>query len=79
MTSFHDVPRGAFPLTIEYIAEDTGEVLQQIQVDGPGALEVPSFSPRAVSVRISGPYGVSQFNSQGEEVIHDQRPPEPRQ
>jgi hypothetical protein len=54
---FYDLPAHAFPFTIEYIDDDTGEVLERVDVEGPGVTYIPSFPGRFVAVRIVGAGG----------------------
>jgi hypothetical protein len=43
-SAFADLREQDFPLTIEFIAMDTGEVVHIIEVTGPGAVEIPGLS-----------------------------------
>lgn len=72
-TAFHDLPADEFPLTIEFIAEDTRDVLHTIEVAGPGAVQVPAFHPRRVSVRVTLSNWVQETNSAGVSVCWERR------
>jgi hypothetical protein len=50
-TAFHDLPAEAFPMTIEFWDDDTGELLESMRIEGPGTAEVRSWAPRRVRVR----------------------------
>jgi hypothetical protein len=52
-----DIDVDAFPMRVEYIDDDTDELLQSIDVPGPGFLEIPGFAPRRVRVKITSPDG----------------------
>lgn len=56
---FFDLAKEDFPFTITFVRDDTGEVLWQQMVDGPGALQVPGFGGQGfrVDVRIEYPNG----------------------
>lgn len=41
--AFADVPAEDFPMRIEFYRTDTKEVIRSIQIDGPGALQVPGL------------------------------------
>jgi hypothetical protein len=41
---FYDVPKEAYPIDIEFVAQRTGEVVHVIHVDGPGVLHVPNLA-----------------------------------
>jgi hypothetical protein len=48
---FRDLPASSFPFTMTFFDEATGEQLQQLEVTGPGAIDVPGWAPRRVRVR----------------------------
>lgn len=54
---FYDLPPHAFPFTIEYIDDDTGELLERVEVEGPGVTCIPCFPSRSVAVRLIGACG----------------------
>jgi hypothetical protein len=43
--AFHDLPREAFPFTLEIFDEITGELIWQVRVDGPSAVPIPGKEP----------------------------------
>lgn len=62
---FVDMASEDYPFTIEYLAEDTGELLDTLVVQGPGVLAVPSFAPRKVTVRTTFPQYIYVTDSGG--------------
>lgn len=62
---FVDLKRADYPFEVTYLAEDTGEVLTTVQIDGPGVLEIPSFSPRKVTVVAKFPNRTYRTTSDG--------------
>jgi len=55
-----DLPASAFPFTIEFIAQRTGNVVHSITVSGPGAAAIPALKADhgLVDVRITYADGV---------------------
>lgn len=53
--AFHELPPSSFPFTVEWISEDTGEVVHTATVTGAGALYVPPladvYGPTTARVR----------------------------
>lgn len=39
--AFYELPRSWYPFKVEYISEATDEVLQTVEIPGPGAVKVP--------------------------------------
>lgn len=66
--AFHDIAAADFPLTIELIAEDNGDVLFKVTADGPGAVKIPGFAPRKVASRLSTPRWMMYLDSAGEVI-----------
>lgn len=59
-TAFGDLPASAFPFTVEFIAERTGEVVHSVTVDGPGALRIPGLAAEHGPIRVRVTYATGQ-------------------
>jgi hypothetical protein len=46
--AFHDLAPEEFPFDVALMDQDTGELLWERHVTGPGVLKVPGFAPRRV-------------------------------
>lgn len=49
-TVFHDFPEDHFPFTVTVLDPETGELLWEQVVEGPGVLNIPGYGRRAVVV-----------------------------
>jgi hypothetical protein len=50
--SAHSVSSDEFPFTLQAHDEETGELLWHLVVERPGAVTVPGFAPRKVTVTV---------------------------
>lgn len=57
-SSFVNLKPENYPFTVRFVSIETGEVLDEIYVDGPGAIMVKPYGPNMVNVEIHWPDGV---------------------
>lgn len=66
--AFHELPPSSFPFTVEWISEDTGQIVHTATVTGAGALYVPPLADvyGPVAARVSYADGsIVEFGSDG--------------
>lgn len=56
--AFHDFKPEQFPFRVQFIDNDTEELLHEVIVRGISHMEVPGFAPRRVRVEITYPNGL---------------------
>lgn len=60
--AFFDIPGEAYPFTMEFINDETGEALETIQVTGPGAIHIPG---QDVPTRVRITYANGEVSEMG--------------
>ena len=59
----YNLPHDKYPFTVRFLDHETDEVLDTIEVAGPGLAEVPGFAPRKVDVAVTWPDGHTERES----------------
>lgn len=57
-TAFYDLPADAYPMILQVLDNETKKSLWTTPIEGPGAVEIPSFFPRVVRTRIWDSKGI---------------------